>query len=196
MSSISISKELSPTRLHHDTAHNITFCRINAVKIWKLIHVKVVCLTNDMYSMGVNTYGRNSTAGEWTTWHSRCLNIWEVELHSRIVKILLYILGYPLRIWYRGLVLTRFFVALLIRSTELLGKLKSHQIHVFLTHKSHVKNRRFPLWWRFQRGSTYSLAGQFLQSTWSLCGIYSILIFCSLFSFLDFNRISLPNLYK
>ena len=90
MSSISISKELSPTRLHHDTAHNITFCRINAVKIWKLIYVKVVSLTNDMYSMGVNTYDWNSTASEWTTWHSRCLNIWEVELHSRIVKILLY----------------------------------------------------------------------------------------------------------
>ena len=109
MISISVAKELSPTRLHHNTAHKTTFCTISVVKIWKLIYVKVVSLPNDMYSLGTNTYDWNSTVSEWTTWYSRCLNLWEVKLHRRIVKLLLYILGYPLRIWYRRLVVLKRF---------------------------------------------------------------------------------------
>jgi hypothetical protein len=183
MNSISISKELSPTRLHHDTAHKTTFCTISAVKILKLVYVKVVSLPNDMYSLGANTYGWNSTVSEWTTWHSRCLNLCEVVLHRRIVKILLYILGYPLRFWYRRFfALTRFFVALLIPSTELLGNIKSLQVHFIpnslfrhhsivrlcvvlllesiaskwrMPNKFHVKTRRYPLVRKFQRPSAF-----------------------------------------
>jgi hypothetical protein len=113
-------------------------------------------------------------------------------------------------------------VALHIPSTELLGNLKSRHCHflsnsLFCHHsifrlcvalplegianklrmpnKSDVKTTGIHYYEGF-KGPTLSLAGQFLQSTWSLFGIYSVLTFCSLFSFLDFNRIPLPNLYE
>jgi len=165
--------------------------------------VKVVSLPNDMYILGVNTYVWNLTASEWTTWHFRCLNLWEVELHSRVVKIILFILGYPLQIWYRRLVvLTRFLVALLIPPTELLGNLKARQDHLLsnslfrhnsifrlwaflplecignklkIPNKSHVKNRRYPLLWRFERTYAFFL----LVSSYNQPGHFSeFILFC------------------